>query len=214
MQAGVWPWQGAVSDEAMLVRNTPTFFDDASLLQRTLKAAAVLGIHVGILFVFLHGPHLGKAADMVSYVTIQAVDRVSYASIPNVDNSRQLRPVTPTRLQPIPPSEKPPEFDLADENLVTLPPRVDPLSVNQSPSLPAKFTGLARNIGKLIVIVHVHVLNSGEVDQGTVVGSCGVPELDDVAVRFVKDHWHFLPARKDGLPIDSWTNTEVLFRDA
>jgi len=189
------------SERLLSIRPHFANIGDSRALLRVFIIVSVLVIHGGILGTFLHTPRLGKLVDKISFVSIQHV-------------YKQTRPMlaVPAMLQPIPPAEKPPELDLTDVNLSALPPRLDPLSENGSPSIPTSFKQSTTNVSGLIVIVRVHVLKSGKVDRGEVIGSCGISDLDEEAVRYIKNHWHFLPARKDGKPIDSWTNTEVLFK--
>lgn len=46
--------------------------------------------------------------------------------------------------------------------------------------------------------------------QVSVASSSGHDLLDDAAVEAV-NHWHFVPAKRGGQPVDSWVNVPINF---
>ena len=52
---------------------------------------------------------------------------------------------------------------------------------------------------------------SGTVDNATVQHSSGYPRLDDAAVRFMRDRWHYKPADKE-LPMPKTVQAQVTFK--
>jgi len=75
-----------------------------------------------------------------------------------------------------------------------LPPRPDPQSPNLAPVPPRDFAMLASG-RSVLVVVRALVLESGAIGDAVVAGSCGVAVLDALALKQVRDSWHFLPCR-------------------
>jgi hypothetical protein len=92
-----------------------------------------------------------------------------------------------------------------------LPPRPDPASPNLAPVPPRDIAVLAGG-RSVLVVVRALVLESGAIGDAVVAGSCGVAALDALALRQVKDSWHFLPALSRGKPVRDWISVEVLLR--
>jgi periplasmic protein TonB len=61
------------------------------------------------------------------------------------------------------------------------------------------------------IVVQLHVLESGKVDQVEVKTSSGFPSLDEGAVGYVKT-WQLLPGTRDGKPIATWWSIKVTFK--
>jgi TonB family protein len=99
----------------------------------------------------------------------------------------------------------------ASVNAQTLPARSDPASPNDEPKIPAGFGG-ATQLGPIIVIADVLVLEDGSIGDAKLVGTSGLSELDDAALSFIKRYWRFLPAVKDGKATKDRITVEVLFR--
>jgi TonB family protein len=59
--------------------------------------------------------------------------------------------------------------------------------------------------------LNVWLSETGRVDNAWVEHSSGYPRLDDAAVRFMRDRWHYKPANKD-LPMPKNVQTEVTFK--
>jgi protein TonB len=80
--------------------------------------------------------------------------------------------------------------------------------VNPKPSYPM----LARRRGEQgIVRLRVHVRADGSVAEVTVAQSSGFSQLDDAALKTVRDSWRFIPARLDGVPVESWVEVPIHF---
>ena len=80
--------------------------------------------------------------------------------------------------------------------------------VNPKPSYPR----IARRLGAQgVVTLRVFVLKDGSVGQAAVLRSSGFRMLDDSALRMVRSAWRFLPARRDGLAIESWVEVPIKF---
>ena len=80
--------------------------------------------------------------------------------------------------------------------------------VNPKPEYPL----LARRMGAQgVVLLRVCVQQDGSVAAIELVHSSGFALLDEVATRTVRDNWRFLPARRDGVAIESWVEVPIKF---
>jgi len=80
--------------------------------------------------------------------------------------------------------------------------------VNPKPPYPR----IARRLGAQgVVTLRVFVLKDGSVGQAAVLRSSGFRILDDSALRTVRAAWRFLPARRDGIAIESWVEIPIKF---
>lgn len=102
----------------------------------------------------------------------------------------------------------------ADTSILSLPPRPDPLKMNPAPHLPSLPAFAAQSGRHLVVILRVFVLEDGRIGDTSVSGSSGYRELDELARKFVRANWQFLPALSSGHPVRDWTTVEVQFADA
>lgn len=64
------------------------------------------------------------------------------------------------------------------------------------------------------VILRVHVQANGKPDVVEVQKSSGRKVLDDEAMRTVKNHWSYTPAKRGDTPVDGWTTTPIEFQIA
>ena len=60
------------------------------------------------------------------------------------------------------------------------------------------------------VLLKVQVLASGRAAQVSIAASSGHEVLDEAALDAVR-HWHFVPAKRGGQPVDSWVNVPINF---
>lgn len=61
------------------------------------------------------------------------------------------------------------------------------------------------------VTLRVLIGAEGEVKQVEVVQSSGVDSLDDSACETVRTRWRFVPARRDGIAVESWVVVPIRF---
>ncbi|NNM88389.1 MAG: TonB family protein [Phycisphaerae bacterium] len=80
-------------------------------------------------------------------------------------------------------------------------PKQDPL-----PQLPLKYI-LAGT--KVQIVVRVLVLPNGRVSHVTIVKSSGHPTIDHLFIGAILNHWKFVPARKDNMPIRSYWQESI-----
>ena len=62
------------------------------------------------------------------------------------------------------------------------------------------------------VRLELRIDEQGIVTDATVLTSSGYHTLDDAAVSWVKSHWRYAPAARDGNPMPSSTDAIVTFR--
>jgi protein TonB len=80
--------------------------------------------------------------------------------------------------------------------------------VNPKPPYPL----IARRMGTQgVVLLRVHVRADGSVAQAEIKHSSGSALLDDSALRTVQASWRFMPARLDGVPVESWVEVPIRF---
>ena len=60
------------------------------------------------------------------------------------------------------------------------------------------------------MVLRVHVLPTGEVDDVQLAQTSGYDSLDNSALNTVKK-WKFVPAKKDGKIIDQWVRVPINF---
>jgi protein TonB len=71
---------------------------------------------------------------------------------------------------------------------------------------------LARRMGAQgVVLLRVRVQRDGSVAAVELVRSSGFALLDEAATRTVRDSWRFLPARLDGVAVESWVEIPIQF---
>lgn len=80
--------------------------------------------------------------------------------------------------------------------------------VNPKPPYPF----MARRMGAQgVVLLRVHVRADGSVAEVEIGQSSGFPLLDKSALQTVRDSWGFIPARFDGVPVESWVAVPIRF---
>jgi protein TonB len=71
---------------------------------------------------------------------------------------------------------------------------------------------LARRLGKEgTVTLSLTVSAAGDVTSATVVGSSGNDDLDQAAIQWVKEHWRYKPAIRNGKPAAGTVEAAVRF---
>ena len=83
----------------------------------------------------------------------------------------------------------------------------DLITINAGPDYPVR-SRMFKEEGT--VGLDLWLNEKGTVDNALVQHSSGYPRLDDAAVRFMKDRWHYTPAGKD-LPMPKAVQAEVTF---
>ena len=84
----------------------------------------------------------------------------------------------------------------------------DLIAIRQGPDYPVE-SRMFREQGK--VALKIWLTEQGTMTDAVVEHSSGFPRLDDAAVRYIKDRWHYRPANKD----DAMPKTvlaEVMFK--
>ena len=89
-----------------------------------------------------------------------------------------------------------------------LAPRLDPSHLNEKPELPRT---LGSMVGAIALKLRILVLPDGSVGDTQVVRSTGQRDIDELAVNWVRNTWHYLPASANGTPMAAWTTIIVRF---
>jgi protein TonB len=61
------------------------------------------------------------------------------------------------------------------------------------------------------VLLLVEVGSDGSVERVEIAHSSSFDELDESAVDTVRTRWRFVPARRDGISIESWVRVPIRF---
>lgn len=81
-------------------------------------------------------------------------------------------------------------------------------SLNPKPPYPL----VARRLGvQGLVLLRVLVRANGSVALVELAHSSGSPLLDSSAIQTVRDRWRFIPAQRQGEPVESWTEVPIRF---
>jgi protein TonB len=81
-------------------------------------------------------------------------------------------------------------------------------AMNPPPTYPA---AARRRQQQGTVTVRVLVGADGSVERAEVAESSGFDALDDAALETVRSRWRFVPARRDGLAVESWVLVPIRF---
>ncbi|HYL57771.1 MAG TPA: energy transducer TonB [Candidatus Acidoferrales bacterium] len=79
---------------------------------------------------------------------------------------------------------------------------------NPPPAYPA---AARRRAEQGVVTIRVLVGDDGRVERAELAESSGYDALDDAALATVRERWRFIPARRAGLPIESWVLVPIRF---
>ena len=72
---------------------------------------------------------------------------------------------------------------------------------------------VARRLGKEgVVLLEVLVAPDGRAADVRMIRSSGFAPLDESAVTTVRERWRFVPARRDGVPVESRVMVQIRFR--
>ena len=61
------------------------------------------------------------------------------------------------------------------------------------------------------MLLRVLVGADGAVERIEIAHSSGFDSLDDSAIETVRSRWRFIPARRDGVSIESWVEVPIRF---
>jgi TonB family protein len=93
---------------------------------------------------------------------------------------------------------------MAASSAIVLPPRPDPTHLN-----PPFTVSSASIAGVSAVVMKIHVLPTGEIDDTQIVRSSGDVAIDSSAAKFVEANWRFRPAMLGTTPVEYWTTVTV-----
>jgi protein TonB len=135
----------------------------------------------------------------------------------------------PTKLtQPSEPVLHPPKLDITNSDMPTLPPMPNggaapgsvPAPSTFEPLLPIlathttpEYPAVATRLGEQgSVRLSIKVDENGTVTDASVITSSGHGVLDSAAIAWVKAHWKYKPAQRNGIPIAVTAQAIVTFR--
>jgi protein TonB len=191
--------------------------------QRFVTIALVAGIHVAAISALV----VALNPDLISHVPPGGpIDLIPTHEAPPPKTEPQI---TPTLLNPGPPRETPrrPWID-SDEGSTIRQPQVDGTGDTALPPHPSAFVPArpifdthttpdyppiaARLSEQGSVRLSLSIDEQGYVTDAAVITSSGYDALDRAAVAWVRAHWRYAPALKDGVPIPALTSAVVTFR--
>jgi outer membrane biosynthesis protein TonB len=184
----------------------------APLQKRTLTAATVAILHVIFVCVLIFGLRLDAPAQQQSEMTV-VLDTMTTAS-------RPAAPAIPPLVNPDDPIIQTPQIAVDDP----LPASTDtaPLAggigvtspaeaigaLHSVPPLSAELLALAR---RALLRLRLSIAPDGSVSEAMVDSSSGSGDIDGIAVAWVKAHWRYKPAMRDGQPVTVTTTAIVPF---
>ena len=140
---------------------------------------------------------------------------LSISGTPGVDTADTKPPEIPPDL----PSVMPPQIDLVDAIQADAEPAAGLANVTRPaeaiaeahlfPLAPPAF----KSKGPVLVGLLVSITESGMVGSAAVQNSSGIAALDALAMDWVKQHWRYHPALRDGVPVAVETIAMVSFRN-
>lgn len=205
----------------------PRFAIDA---KRIAATSGVIALHVGVLMMLMVPARIAQT-EVEDEPTLQVV-------VPRIEPKRiepppklvipKPVPVQVAKPDPVPIADPPVEVvdqtpNAMSQELVetpTVPDSFDPpvaggtmfaqLSADVAPPPPYPRMALQRRI-QGTVMLRIHVDASGRPMEVSVENSSGSVLLDRAAAEFVKARWHFVPATRDGAPVEAWALVPIQF---
>ncbi len=205
----------------------PRFAIDA---KRIAATSGVIALHVGVLMMLMVPARVAQT-DVAEEPEMQVlVPRIIPRPLPLPPKPVEPRPVPVNVAKPVPVPIAEPPVEVVDQTpnamsqaLVEtpdLPDSFDPpvasgtvfaqLAADVAPPPPYPRTALQRRIQGTVVL-RIHVDASGRPLRVSVENSSGSLLLDRAAAEFVKARWHFVPATRDGAPVDAWALVPIEF---
>ncbi|MDR3528823.1 MAG: TonB family protein, partial [Rhizomicrobium sp.] len=176
--------------------------------RRVLAASGALGCQTVMLTLFFVSAGLTTPKP-------PAEIELSISGTPGVETPNNKPPEIPPDL----PTVTPPEIDLADAIHADAEPAAGLANVTRPaeaiaeahlfPQAPPTF----KSKGPVLVRLLVSISESGMVSSAAVQNSSGIAMLDSLAVEWVKQHWRYHPALRDGAPVAVDTIAMVSFRN-
>ena len=203
----------------MQAQNTLKTFPTPQVSQRrAIGIGFVMLLHVALIYALLNG--LGA----VIVKAIKPPERITLVDIPAPQPPKPIPqppkpPPTPTRVfVPTPPVPLPPG---SGENAVTAtfepqPPVLTPISepvrsIASTHTIP-DYPPISRRLNEEgVVSLRIVVSETGAVSGVAVVRSSGYARLDAAAASWVKAHWRYQPAMRNGQPVASTAEARVQF---
>ncbi|HEX3654136.1 MAG TPA: energy transducer TonB [Rhizomicrobium sp.] len=151
-------------------------------------------------------------------VKLQAPPKVVQAYVPPPD----IKVATPPPPAPVvqqvqrtvpPPVVAPPPRPVAPPAPPPVPaiPDSGPVGITSTHTIPP-YPPMALRLGKEgTTTLRISVSASGTITDATVIGSSGSDDLDQVAIQWVKEHWQYKPAIRNGQPAAGTVQAAVRF---
>lgn len=176
--------------------------------RRVLAVAGTLGCQAFMVMLLLFG-------GIVMAPTPPAEIELSISGTPGVEIPNAKPPEIPPDL----PSVTPPEIELADaihadaEPTAGLPNVTRPAQAIAEAHLFPEAPPAFKSKGPVLVRLLVSITESGMVSSAAVQSSSGIATLDALAIEWVKQHWRYHPALRDGVPMAVETTAVVTFHN-
>jgi protein TonB len=205
--------------------------DTALFTRRGAVFLAIIGIHVGMVFLL----YTGMSRRLVDAVLGPIETRI----IEEAPEEEDKPPPPPPKLEaPPPPFVPPPDISIempveAPTNAITNVTNVAPVAPRPTVAAPAppkpvttapksdprrpltqpEYPPSSRRAGEAgTVVLEVYVLETGKVGDARVKESSGFPKLDEAALREVKRSWRLVPGTENGKAVAMWGQFAVTFK--
>jgi protein TonB len=199
--------------------------------KRIVATAGVIALHVGVLMMLMMPARVTQVPAPDDTTPVPPDQRIV---VPRIDPPPKplplprpphpLQPTQPTQVaipepvvDPVDQDASPVDVAMPDPNgisntfepgpvassFVQLATRVAPPPVYPRRAIQLQLTGVVR--------LRIHVDASGKPLEVTVEQSSGHPLLDEAAVKVVQARWRFVPATRDGQPVEAWALVPIEF---
>lgn len=178
---------------------------------RAINIAAVIGLHIIIVYALLAGLHRSPVNTFIEPIETRIIEEVA-------QEEDKPPPPPPELKQPLP-FIPPPELVIdapSDQQSAAItqvqmiiPARSDPGRPNTVPMYPPTSRRLSE---EGVVLLNLYILASGKVGDARIHTSSGSPRLDEAARREALRNWRYLPALQGAAPVASWLVVSVKFQ--
>ena len=182
---------------------------------KTLSLGLVIGIHVVIISALI----IGLSSDQIR----TRVGEITATMIPRKITAQELPPppislVKPPPAVALPP---PPKFEIAPEQVIPQPTHLEPPPPPPPPSPPREiarthtlppYPSLSQRLGEQgTTALTCEIGIDGKPITCSITRSSGSQRLDDAASSWVKDHYTWQPATRDGKPVPDKTQLNLVW---
>jgi TonB family protein len=178
---------------------------------RLMGLIVVAGVHIAALYALMWHPQAGVTQSTAAHSAILIVEAVRPTQERLMATMVSLRAPQPEVTRPELEVVVPHQETKPTPPMVTIGPREILGATNHFPD--SEYPPLSRQQGEEgIVTLSLQVLEDGSIGDVVVDQSSGFEALDQAAISYAKQHWHFAPGLRDGEPFVAWKTASIVFQ--